>query len=245
MILKEKFKIQSKDTGKNNLIKNRGILEILENIGTHHSDIAGYGINDMERTGISWVLLDWKIQVFKRPKYGQILDVSTWGRTIKGKTKKTYTYRDFEIYDEQKNLCVIGTSKWAIIDIKTGKLLKLEDEIMDKYEIEEKDVFNIGELDRLKAPDNFSNEITYKVSRRDIDFNGHMHNLYYLDLAYEVLPEEIYEQRPYDNFRINYKREVKYGDIIKIKYTFEGDKHIITICRADNERFINAIIILG
>ena len=97
MIFKEQFTIQLKDIGKENYMKNRAILEIFENIGTHHSDIAGYGPNDIKRTGVTWVLLDWKVQVLKRPKYGEKLNVSTWGRTM----KRTYTYRDFEMYDEE------------------------------------------------------------------------------------------------------------------------------------------------
>ena len=50
MIYKEKFKLGLKDIGKNNKIKNRAILECLENIGAYHSDIAGYGANDAKRT---------------------------------------------------------------------------------------------------------------------------------------------------------------------------------------------------
>lgn len=242
MIFKENFKIQLKDIGKGNFVKNKGILEILENIATHHSDMVGYGPNDIETTGITWILLDWKLQVLKRPKYGQILSVNTWGRTINGEIKKVYTYRDFEIYDEGNNLCAIATSKWAIVNINTGRLMKIDDEVIKKYKIEDKNVFKYNELDRIKAPETFSNEITYKVSRRDIDLNGHMHNLYYLDLAYEVLPEEIYEKRPFDNVRIQYKKEVKIGDILKCKYTFEDDKHIINICSEDK---IHAIITLN
>lgn len=239
MVYKEKFKMQLKDIGKDNYIKNRAILEIFENIGTYHSDIAGYGPNDIKKTGLSWVLLDWKLQVLKRPKYGQTLNVNTWGRTM----KRTYTYRDFEIYDDENNLCVIGTSKWVLLDINTGRITKISEEIYEKYEIEEKSVFKIEELDKLKVPETYASEITYKVSRRDIDINGHMHNLYYLDLAYEVLPEEVYEKRPFDNVTIQYKKEVKIGDIIKCRYTFEEDKHIITICSADGAK-IQAVIVL-
>lgn len=239
MIFKEKFKMQLKDIGKNNYIKNRAILEIFENIGTYHSDMAGYGPNDIERTGVSWVLLDWKLQVLKRPKYGQVLNVNTWGRTM----KRTYTYRDFEMYDEENNLCVIGTSKWVLVDINTGRITKISEEIYEKYEIEEKSVFNIDELDKLKAPEKYTSETIYKVSRRDIDLNGHMHNLYYLDLAYEALPQEVYEKRPFDNVRIQYKKEVKIGDIIKCKYAFEESKHIVTIYSEDESK-IHAIIVL-
>lgn len=232
MIFNEKFKIQSKDIGKGNCVRNRGILEIFENIATHHSDLAGYGPNDIEKTQMSWVLLDWKVKVLKRPKYGQILNVNTWGRTM----KKVYTYRDFEMYDEENEICVIGTSKWAIVNINTGRIEKITDEIYEKYQLEEKDVFNIGELYKIKVPEEYSNEITYKVSRRDIDLNGHMHNLYYLDLAYEVLPDDVYEKRPFNDFRVQYKKEVKFGDIIRCRYTQDEGKYIVTICNEENDK---------
>lgn len=239
MIFKEKFKMQLKDIGKENYIKNRAILEIFENIGTYHSDMAGYGPNDIEKTGVSWVLLDWKLQVLKRPKYGQTLNVNTWGRTM----KRSYTYRDFEMYDEQNNLCVIGTSKWVLVNSDTGKITRISEEILKKYQIEEKSVFNIEELDKLNIPETYSSEMNYQVCRRDIDLNGHMHNLYYLDLAYEVLPQNVYEKRPFDSVRIQYKKEVKLGDIIKCRYTFEAGNHIITICSEDETK-VHAIIIL-
>lgn len=239
MIFSENVKMQLKDIGKENYIKNRAILEIFENIGTHHSDLAGYGPNDIKKTGCSWVLLDWKVQVLKRPRYGQNLKVNTWGRT----QKRAYTYRDFEIYDEQGKLYVIATSKWALINIHTGKVVRLTNEILEKYQIEEKNVFEEEELGKIDIPENYQSELSYKISRRDIDINGHMHNLYYLDLAYEALPEEVYEKRPFSNVRIQYKREVKLGEIVKCKYTFQNEKHIITICN-DNEEITYAIVVL-
>ena len=63
------------------------------------------------------------------------------------------------IYDEENNLCIIGTSKWVLIDIETGKIAKITEEIYEKYQIEEKSVFNIEELDKLKAPEEYSSEI--------------------------------------------------------------------------------------
>lgn len=243
MIFKENFKIQLKDIGKDNYLKNIGILDILENIGTHHSDIVGYGPNNIQEKCVSWVLLDWKIQVLNRPKYGQNLNVNTWARTINGEIKRTHTYRDFEIYNEQNELCVIGTSKWVLVDINTGRIARINDGVTKKYELEDKSVFNNGELGKINIPETFSSEFEYKVARRDIDLNGHMHNLYYLDLAYETLPQDVYERRPFDNFRIQYKKEIKFGDIIKCKYTFDNNEHIVTIFNENNTK-VHAVIIL-
>lgn len=243
MILKEEFKIQLKDIGKDNYIKNIGILEIFENIGTHHSDIAGHGPNSIKTTGVSWVLLDWKLKVIKRPKYGDTLNVNTWARTIGGEIKKTYTYRDFEVYDNQNNLCIIGTSKWVLVNIETGRIAKIEENVIKKYNLEDKNVFDEDELEKISIPDECDSEIEYKVSRRDIDMNGHMHNLYYLYLAYEALPEEVYEKRPFNNVRIQYKREIKINEVVKCKYTFKNEEHIISIVDKEDTK-VHAIIIL-
>ena len=54
-----------------------------------------------------------------------------------------------------------------------------------------------------------------------------MHNLYYLDLAYEAMPEEVYNKRPFNEIEIMYKKEIKLKDTVICKYSYENDKHII------------------
>ena len=242
MVVKEQYKILLKDVGKNNRIKNKGILEILENAGAHHSDMVGYGVNSIATTSLAWILLDWKLKVIKRPTYGTLLNTRTWARKTE-KVRKTYTYRDFEIYDENNELLAIATSKWAIIDINTVKISRITDEMMEKYKMEEKSVFGIDELDRIKIPEKIDKEVKYEIRRREIDLNGHVHNLNYLDIAYEVLPEDVYEKRPFDNVRIQYKKEIKYGDKIICDYCQEGDKSFVTIYNED-KTIIHAVVVL-
>lgn len=231
MIFTEKVKPGVKDIGKDNRIKNRAILEILENIGSYHSDKVGYGALDIENTKLTWILLDWKLKVLNRPKYGHLLTINTWGRNM----QKFFTNRDYEIYDENNNLCVIATSKWALINVETGKLTRMTEDVISKYSPEEKEVFPNKKIEKMIVPEDFSNTKEYEVIRKDIDLNGHMHNLYYLDLAYEVLPDEVYEQRPFNSIAISYKKEIKLGDKIVCKYAKQSQKHIAVITSKDGE----------
>ncbi len=235
MIFEKEMEIGIEDVGKNALITNRTILRILENIGGYHSDKVGYGLLDIEKNGVTWILLDWKVQVLKRPKYGEKLLVKTWGRN----PKKVTIGRDYEIYNENKELCVIGTSKWALIDIKNKKIGRMTQEVIDKYEIEEKTVFEESEIEKVKIPNEIMSSSKFKPTRRNIDVNGHMHNIHYLELAYEKLPEEVYRNRPYNNFRISYKKEIKLGDTITCNYAFQDNRHIIVF---KNEDAINSIV---
>lgn len=237
MIYTEKFKIPLKDIGKDNKIKNRAVLEILENVACYHSDLVGYGVNNIKETKVTWILLDWKLKVINRPTYGQVLTVNTWGKGM----NKFFTYRDYEIYDSNNNLCAIATSKWVLIDTERGKMSRLTENIIKAYNPEEKNVFKEENLEKVKIPEKFTHKIKYKVIRKDIDINNHMHNLYYLDLAYEALPDEIYNKRPFDYVRITYKKEIKLGEKVNCKYVEQDGKYIIAI-KSEDETVIHAIV---
>ena len=233
------FHVGMRDIGKNNEISNKAILSFFEDAGGLHSDIAGFGLKNIYETKLSWVLLHWKVTILKRAKYSDEVLVKTWSR----KSLKFYSYRDFEMYDKNTmELLAYGTSKWTLIHFEHG-ITRLDDSIISNYHPENKSVYKEDELDKLKEPTSYTNEFDYTILRSNIDVNKHMHNLYYLDLAYEVLPEKVYEQRPFDNFRIQYKKEVKLGDVVKCRYTFKDGEHIVSIFNSDGSR-VHAIIVL-
>lgn len=236
-IYKCNMRIGLADIGHSNKITNRAIIEILENAGGMHSESLNLGLNNMEETGVSWILLGWKVKVIQRPKYNENLEIITWGR----ESNRIASYRDYEIYDQLGKLCIIATSKWAIVDIKDRKLAELTPELTEPYECKDKTAFKEKIDFKLKEPKTNISQITYKTQRRDIDINKHVHNLYYLDFAYEALPEEEYEKSECNNIEIMYKKQIKLNDEIKCLYTKEDGKNIITIKSLDNS-FLHAII---
>lgn len=68
-----------------------------------------------------------------------------------------------------------------------------------------------------------------------------MHNVYYMNLAYEAFPEDVYQNMPYDNFRITYKKEIALGDTVVVKYTNIDGKHYVVIENKE-KNIVNAII---
>ena len=74
-----------------------------------------------------------------------------------------------------------------------------------------------------------------------IDINKHLHNIYYLDIAKEALPEEIAFGNELNNFEIMYKKEIKLGEIVKALYSFEDGYHYVTI-KSEDESIIHSIM---
>ena len=238
MIIENEYTVKLSEIGKGNKVTNKAILSYLEDIGGIHSNKAGYGILEIEKTHLSWILLGWKLQVIRRPKYAEKIKIKTWSKGV----IKIYTYRDFEIYDEQGNLIIKASSKWVLLDIEKGKIVRIEPQLIEKYEPElNREVFEIGEFDKVREPHEYQFEKIYTVRRADIDVNNHMHNLNYIELANEVLPEDVYKGALFNDVRITYKKEIKLGDTVKCKYTFKEGKHIVAV-KSEDETVLHAII---
>ena len=236
-IFEKNYTVNLTHLNSSNVISNRGILSILEDVACSHSDIAGFGINDIEKTHLTWVLLSWKVKVFKRVKYGTTVNVHTWAK----KAKRFSTTRDFEMLDKDGNVLCIATTKWTLINADTSNLTPITDEIISVYHPDERNVFESPEIEKLTEPQNFSNEFTYKIQRRDIDVNKHVHNLNYLSFAYETLPNNIYEADECNNIEIMYKKATKLGETIKCFYSYSDNANFITI-KSEDEKSLHAIV---
>ena len=233
-----KFEIGFRDVGKSNKITNKGLLGYLEDTAGMHSNLVGCGLNDIERTNLTWILLNWKVQVFKRPLYGESILVKTWARN----TIKFYTFRDFEVYNDKNELVAIATTKWVLLDARTMRLTKISDELMAKYIPENKLVFgDAKEIGKLDFPTEYESMLPYTIQRKDIDINRHVHNVTYLDFAYEVLPEEVYDNIDFDNFEILYKKETKLGETIKCFYVKENNSHFV-VMKTEDEQTVHCVI---
>ena len=239
MTIQQEYTVKLSEIGRDNKATNKTILSYLEDVGGKHSNIAGYGVLNIPETHLTWLLLEWKLKVIRRPNYAEKIIAKTWSKDA----VRCYAYRDFEIYDEQGNIIALAASKWVLVDTEKGKIIRVEQDLLSKYKPElEKNAFNDGEdFEKIKEPEEYQSETMYQVRRADIDVNNHMHNLNYLDLANEALPEEIYRGAHLDNVRITYKKEIKLGETVKCKYAFENGKHIVVV-KSEDDKKLHAII---
>ena len=241
MIVENEYTVKLSEIDKNNKATNKAILSYLEDTGGKHSNIAGYGIFDIPRTHLTWLLLEWKLQVIRRPNYAEKIKVTTWSKN----SVKCYAYRDFKVYDEQGNVIALAASKWVLVDTQKGRIVKIEPDLLEKYEPElDKYAFEGEDFSKIHVPEEYQFETKYIVRKSDIDVNNHMHNLNYLDLANEALPEEIYKEGQLNNVRITYKKEIKLGESVECKYSFINGKHLV-IVKSQDESVLHALIELS
>lgn len=227
MIVEEKFYIGYRDVDTHLKIKNSAILNLFEDIAGIHATKVGEGLKTSNTT---WLLSAYKVNIIKRPEYGDNIKVLTWGTEIKNITAS----REFEIRNEKGELLITAISNWVHINLNSRKLEKVTLELIDKYKLEKtKTNFNELRLKRIDEPENYLYEKKYHVDWNWIDANLHMNNVYYLEVAEMTLPNNIREKNNYKGFEIMYKKEIKHDDIIRCLYLETEETYIVTIKSED------------
>lgn len=239
-IFEESYYTSFSQTGIHDVLTNRSVLSFMETVAGFHSFFCHYSFRELALENKTWIILNWKLKVLKRITGGEKITVKTWGRP---QTKKIYVLRDFKMYNEKGELCAIASSKWCLMDMLSGKIAKLPNNLEEIYhKFRDESVFNMEDLAKLDVPDtNYSFSDKYKIRRFDIDINKHVHNLNYLNFAYEVLPEEVFLGPELNNVEIAFKKEIKYGETIK-SFLYVKDNVYTIVIKSEDESIVHSII---
>ena len=149
--------------------------------------------------------------------------------------------REFEICSEQGEVCVTALSNWARTNALTKHIERADPEAVARYGSErEHRNFEKPWISKIAAPQEYIREKDFTVERNFIDVNDHMNNVFYLDLAELVLPDEVYAKDESCEFEIEYRQAIKYGETVKCCYSETDEANFVTV--KDDNGDIRAII---
>ncbi len=156
------------------------------------------------QTGASWVLSRMAMEFSRLPERGETVDIYTWvsdyGRLV--------TTRNMVVGN-----CGHAVTQWAMIDLATRRPLDLSS-------LENKGASLINRtppIDRprkVAAVDDEIVQTTHTVVYSDIDFNGHVNSMKYLEWMVDLMPAIAGRVR----IDLNYLHEAVLGEELTIRY---------------------------
>lgn len=214
MKIEQKYFVGVQDLGPDNQITNRALLDALSNTATVHATSVGQGIDDMYTQHLTWVAINWKVQILHRCGACQWITVRTWAQSY----NRLKAIRNYEVLDEDGAVMAYASSVWTAIDPESGDILRLTPELMDGYQGEPDNVLfpDVKYVKNMPTDLIVARAVRRQVFRSMIDCNHHVHNTAYLDLARESLPEEE-DMIPFNNLEVTYRREIKPEEELEIR----------------------------
>ena len=195
------------------------LLYYLEDSAIAHSESVGYGLSQVKREGLAWILNRWHLQMDQYPRLGEKVIVETWPSSF----ERFYGRREFLIRNKHQEVIGRATSLWIFYNIATKRPVRIRSEFGEVYG-----------LNPIRAIDDpfdplpvmsagvWEGEQEFSVRRSDIDTNGHVNNANYLQWMLEVVPEDIFQNYQLTSLEIQYKKETTYGSSISSKCQIEG-----------------------
>lgn len=167
MIYQKEFKVRANELQRNEVASNRALLSYMEAAASEHSHLTNLGIYQIKTQNKSWVILDWRVQIYERPKFTDIIVVKTWAEF----PKRVYSYRYFEMFDSNGKLIAKASSKWVLIDTLRGKITKIDEDFIAKNEDISAKTHETLQINKLEEPTEFEYIKDYHVRRSEIDIN--------------------------------------------------------------------------
>lgn len=215
-------------------IKISTLLEHLVTVSSQHIRTFGMTYEAFLESGTAFVLVRSTLTIHHLPRCFELLDLYTW---IDG-TKGPYYQRIVEWRDSKGDTIVSSNSDWVVIETTNRTLCKPD---KNDQRFQTKSPVTVPSCQKVKlSTANKESLVTlgeHKVTRTEIDGNGHLHSSHYANIIWDFLPTHLLEKKLH-SFSMEFQKEVTEGDRIIIAGT-EGDamSYLMIGTCGENETF--------
>lgn len=147
-----------------------------------------------------------QVEVVRVPSFRERLRVTTSVYDC----KPLFGFRNTFIYGEDGKPCYRSWSMGAFVNMKTGRLSPLGQEVLDSYHRDEKLDMDYHERRIIVPQAGLTTHPAVEIMRNDIDYNRHMNNANYVRIGMELLPDGF----DVHGLRIEFKAPSKLGDVL-------------------------------
>ena len=229
-----KSKVRYSEANEKSQLTYHALLNYLQDSSTFHSEELGETGAQLLEQNMAWILSFWQICIEEMPKSSEDICVNTWPYHTKG----LFGLRNFCVENAKGAQIVKANSIWVLIDPRTGRPIRIPEEVSSHYPDEPK--LDMDYCDRkIAVPDVYEEMPAIRVPKYFIDTNRHMNNAKYVMVAEEYLPEDFAVRE----MRVEYKKAAVLGDVIVPRLTMEDKKATIVLTDADGKTYATVLFI--
>ncbi|MDR0892152.1 MAG: acyl-[acyl-carrier-protein] thioesterase [Mediterranea sp.] len=202
------------------------------NCAGFHASERGFGMGTINEANYTWVLSRLAVELTELPAQYEKFTVQTWVENV----YRLFTDRNFAVTAQDGRQIGYARSIWAMIDMDTRKpadLLTLHDGNIVDYICDEP--CPIDKPSRIKLGEG---QLVDTLTMRycDIDINGHVNSIRYIEHILDLFPIHIYKEKRIRRFEIAYVTESYFGDQLTF-YREQScdDEYHIEIRKQNNE----------
>ena len=211
----------------------------LLNCAGFHAAERGFGMATVNEENYTWVLSRLAIEMEEMPAQYESFSIDTWVEDV----YRLFTNRNYAIRDKDGRPIGYARSVWAMINMHTRKPIDLlsvnggsiRDFICDAP-------CPIDTPSRIKV-DTGEETASLRAKYSDIDVNGHVNSIRYIEHILDLFPLEMYRTQRVRRFEMAYVAESYYNDTLSFYLEGESGSYAAAIRKNGGETVCRAKII--
>ena len=183
------------------------------NAADYHSTDRGFGMKYLMTIKRSWVLSRLAIEMEEMPAQYDRFTIETWVESA----MKFFTSRNFCVSDGNGRIYGYGRSIWAMIDTETRQpsdIFSIDNGAINDWIVDDRPC-PIAQGGRVKMSGNDELVRTLDVNYNDIDINGHVNSVKYIEHVLDLWDIAWYREHRLKRFEIAYVAETHQGDTMR------------------------------
>lgn len=176
----------------------------METAGWHATQLGvGYHKLKADINGF-WALSRFSIKFNQLPKWEETINIETWPVGY----NRLFAQRHFRFLNQKQELLIEGNTDWVVMRFDTRTMINPQ-LIVGHLNLG----YNMPKvtIETVKLPLIVSDQATvhqHKVVYSDLDMNGHVNSLKYLDWCFDCLPAETILNNRLQQIDINFQHEI-------------------------------------
>ncbi len=175
------------------------------------SEEVGRGMAWLSERSQVWMIVQTLLRIDRLPVWKSRVTISTWPSDI----GRLLSRREFVIADDRGE-CARATTLWAFVDTAARRVTRVPGELAQAYTIVAERAIQ-GPFPRPPRCQNPICEDRRPIRRGDIDSNGHVNNLRYLEWMLDCLPGDLPASAGLRELNIRYQKETLPGGLVRAR----------------------------
>ena len=206
--------VRTYECGPDGVATMASVCNWLQEAASLNAESLAFSKSDFDAAGenISWVLTRLKVRIARFPKWEEKVSILTFPRG----GRRIVAYRDFVLTGADGVELGRATSEWMLIDLASRKIVAIPDGVFAAANTVREPVFGDEPFAKLRwdckaeSPD----ALAFRARRGDIDLNGHVNNVHYVEWLMEGRPEAA---GPCHEIDIVFKSETLAGEEVRVE----------------------------
>lgn len=226
-ISSEKHSVRISEIDQHGTMSFEALLDVMQEVAWNNSEMLEFSVYDLLKNGLTWVVNRMQFHVKEYPKHHDVITVKSWPSGV----DRLFTYRDYQVLNEEGAEIVWGTSAWLMLDFEKRRPVSMKEHFTLEFpEGIEQMAMDKSKIRSGAMPENAEETSTIKVGYSDIDVNKHANNACYVNWSLDHFYNQIGQIKKPVYVDLMFKGESFLGDQLTVfSSNTEAEEAMITI----------------